>query len=157
MASSWCFHFVPKMSLPFEGSKNLVHVTILQPVLWCGPRLITDGFASAIKTLQTHKLKFTSVLHSAASRHKSAKYSKERHTNISLELWNFYLAWNSTSPNCTSISRTAINLKSKIFREALGRTEKTNCLTMRTTFSSATALCVCKNVCVCVRERADNK
>lgn len=46
-ASSWCFHFTAKMSLPFERSKNLVHVTILQPALWCGPRSITDGLAEA--------------------------------------------------------------------------------------------------------------
>lgn len=38
-----------KMSLPFERSKNLVHVTILQPVLWCGPRSLTDGLAKAIQ------------------------------------------------------------------------------------------------------------
>lgn len=149
MASSWCFHFVPEMSLPFEGSKNLVHVTILQPVLWCGPRLITNGLAQAVKPFKlTHKLKFTSVLHSAACRHKSAKYSKELHTNISLEQWNFYLAWNCATPNFTSTTGTAINLTCKIFREDSGTREQSNCLTIRTTFPSGTAFWVCKHVWV---------
>lgn len=81
---------------PFEGSRNLVHVTILQPVLWCGPRfnLGRPGRGHKNPWKLTHKFKFTSALHSAASRHKSAKYSEEVHTNISLELWDFYSAWN---------------------------------------------------------------
>lgn len=52
-------------------------------------------------TLQTHKLNFTSLLHAAASRHKSAKHSKEWQTNISLKLWSFYLSCNSKTSHCS--------------------------------------------------------